>query len=160
MNPKQRINTLLKEFSQINDLPEFQLNEENVCGFQYVGDTVITLFLPDDQNQLVFLSDLVSLDELSSNALVKVLEYSFPGLRTKGAAISVNPKEHSLVLSFVQEIEGLTAILFSNILKNFIETAVHFRAVIADYQHEAPTGQAPAPAPKAPSPNHMHMIRG
>ncbi|OZG73794.1 hypothetical protein BTA51_08270 [Hahella sp. CCB-MM4] len=161
MEPKQRINTLLKEFSQLNGLPEFQLNDENVCGFQYIEDNLITLFLTDDQNQLVLLGELAPIDDAINSILVRLLEYSFPGLRTKGAAINVNPDENTLVLSFVRDVEGLTAQLFSNILKNFIETILHLKTVIKDYLQEAsPTPSIHDHRETPFSSNELQMIRG
>ncbi|MFI3049420.1 CesT family type III secretion system chaperone [Pseudomonas coronafaciens] len=87
----------------------------------------ITLHVSGDS--LTLLAKIIELrtDPKDDILLRKLLTHTFPGLRLRRGALTINPDESALVFSYEHDFHLLDKARFESLLANFAETAQELR---------------------------------
>ena len=135
---RAKIDSFLKNTSHNLGGLELQLNEEGCCAFQYDGITIV-LDVPENAGILcLYTQRLVPFypPQLKHELYKRAMELNFLQGDTRGGCLSIRRhvtassnrnKKGEIMFSYTDRVSEISAHDFSNVLLNFVETAVALR---------------------------------
>lgn len=131
MGARDDVNNWLRELGSTAGIA-IALDDNGVCGLKYKDNLEVIVEVPAMSNDVYIYSPLLKI--LSTTAQEKVTLYeellkaNFLCQQTKGATLSIDEQENSVVLCINQSIAMLDAVSFRNLFGNFIDIALDWKA--------------------------------
>jgi len=141
------VNRWLADFAQAEGLADLQLDERGLIGLQVDSALEIEIEVPPDQGLLYLRAGLLPLPAQEREAVyARLLERNFLLQDCGGAAFAIDSDRAELALSLCQPIGKLDGLDFNNLLRGFIDMALHWQGKLTQ-ELQASSAQQGASTP-------------
>ncbi|MBF0318676.1 MAG: CesT family type III secretion system chaperone [Nitrospirae bacterium] len=146
MIARDSVNGWLKEISLAAGL-NAGLNDSGICGLKYKDTVDVFLEVPPTGVNMYLYSPVLRLDsDPKSDArrllYEELLKANFLCQETKGATLSFDAQENTIVLCLNQSVEYLDELSFKNLFGNFLELALEWKKRLSDASFSQQDGPA------------------
>lgn len=117
---------------------DIKLNGDGICALEYDSLTIV-IEVPDTFPSFFIYTKLCDLDSVPTSKTKReivdhAMRLNYLQQETRGACLSVDPREQELLLSYTDRISEVNDWDFRNILENFIDTALHIHEQLLGYK--------------------------
>ena len=137
--------TLISQFAAQLGVTDFALDDENVARLQADDMTLAFMEVPERNALLTWCEVATPPPEKLEQLYRLLLEASFMGRATQGAAFSLD--RDTVYLHRVDPLVNLDANSLSEIVEDFLDLVEHWRGVIAAFRADDSDSSADLPAP-------------
>ncbi|MCL1127294.1 CesT family type III secretion system chaperone [Shewanella surugensis] len=128
LTPQQQVSDWLGQIGELIGI-KLQLQDNGHAILQCGNNTAITIEIDSIRHLFYFYSTLCTLplDPIAREPFYrKALELNAFSFSTAGAAISLDPRNESIVLTFMEKIDTVNVDSFANLLESFISLSLEF----------------------------------